>query len=33
MPGKFKIRDRVRLSLQKIFLKKVMKQIGLKKFL
>ena len=32
-PGKFKIGDRVRISLEKIFLKKVMKQIGLKKFL
>ena len=31
--GKFKIGDRVRISLEKIFLKKVMKQIGLKKFL
>ena len=32
-PGKFRIGDRVRISLEKIFLKKVMKQIGLKKFL
>ena len=32
-PEKFKIGDRVRISLEKIFLKKVMKQIGLKKFL
>ena len=33
-PGKFKIGDRVRLSLEKkIFLKNLMKQIGLKKFL
>ena len=31
--GKFKIGDRVRISSEKIFLKKVMKQIGLKKFL
>ena len=31
--GKFKIGDRVRISLEKIFLKKVMKQIGLEKFL
>ena len=31
--GKFKIGYRVRISLEKIFLKKVMKQIGLKKFL
>ena len=32
-PGKLKIGDRVRISLEKIFLKKVMKQIELKKFL
>ena len=32
-PGKFKIGNRVRISLEKIFLKKVMKQIGFKKFL
>ena len=31
--GKFKLGDRVRLSLEKIFLKNLMKQIGLKKFL
>ena len=31
--GKFKIGDRVKIALAKIFLKKVMKQIGLKKFL
>ena len=31
--GKFKIGDRARLSLEKIFLKNHMKQIGLKKFL
>ena len=32
-PGKFKIGDRDRISLEKIFLKKVMKQIGQKRFL
>ena len=32
-PGKFKIGDRVRISLEKIFLKNLMKQIGRKKFL
>ena len=32
-PGKFKIGDRVRLSLEKIFLKSHMKQIVLKRFL
>ena len=31
--GKYKIGDRVRLSLEKKFLKNHMKQIGLKKFL
>ena len=32
-PGKFKIGDRVRLSLEKIFLKNHMRQIGQKRFL
>ena len=32
-PCKFKIGDRVRLSLEKIFLKNLMKLIGQKKFL
>ena len=32
-PGKFKIGDRVRLSLEKIFLKNHMRQIRQKKFL
>ena len=32
-PGKFRIGDRVRLSLEKLFLKRVMRLIGLKKFL
>ena len=32
-PGKFKIGDRVRISLEKTFLKNHMKQIGQKRFL
>ena len=32
-PGKFKIRDRVRISLEKIFSKNRMRLIGQKRFL